>query len=682
MDARRCLLDAPAPAASSLSQQRRWLMVALLGLAGVLINANWSLPTGGVALALGGFAAYFAVRIFSPVQMALAAAVSAAGGLGDWHQAFAPAMLAILTLEGLALPLMLRRLPKWSPIRLDVLFWLMIGMPLAWLATSFLPGFTATEQFLTVLRLAIGAVLGVTMGELLYGVLLIGSGKKFREYLPSVSIDSAVLSVLMLGAAVPNAFWLEAAIGQEPSTIKALSPLAGPVPSLVAAYRAAEWYALASLGLGILLVTSLAAVISVPVSRLAARISDTLADLQGAEPGNPRYASELDRVSALLGTLDDEMQSQRQRLLNKRRRIQVIIEHGGLVFYSIDPRKPRQISSITPNVMQMLGYSEEEVMRPGWLVTHLHREDRRNPPMYTGDFSENKSHAGEYRLRHKDGHYVWVHDCVVAGDSGKAGHEEYIGFVIDISDRKASAERLLQAGKLESLGRVAAGVAHELNQPLNFIKLASHNMLRRLSDGTLEEATTAKKLDQILHQVERAASIVQHVRTFGQRSPVRSEVIAIGEVFTPVDDLLKGQLARSDITLSHLPYDAGLQVMVNPVRLEQVLINLIVNARDSILERQKTSPGAGEIVVATQTLGNNIQIVVEDNGKGIDSSKLDILFEPFYTTKPPQEGTGLGLSVSYGIIAEAGGSIHAEKRDNGARFVIRLPLVRPKLAVA
>ena len=81
MDARRCLLDAPAPAASSLSQQRRWLMVALLGLAGVLINANWSLPTGGVALALGGFAAYFAVRIFSPVQMALAAAVSAAGGL-------------------------------------------------------------------------------------------------------------------------------------------------------------------------------------------------------------------------------------------------------------------------------------------------------------------------------------------------------------------------------------------------------------------------------------------------------------------------------------------------------------------------------------------------------------------------------------------------------------------------
>lgn len=302
--------------------------------------------------------------------------------------------------------------------------------------------------------------------------------------------------------------------------------------------------------------------------------------------------------------------------------------------------------------------------------------------MYTGDFSGNRSHAGEYRLRHKNGHYVWVHDCVVAGEAGKAGHDEYIGFVIDISDRKAAAERLLQAGKLESLGRVAAGVAHELNQPLNFIKLASHNMLRRLSDGTLEEGAAAKKLDQILHQVERAASIVQHVRTFGQRSPIRPEVIEIGEVFTPVNDLLKGQLARLDIALTHLPYDAGLQVMVNPVRLEQVLINLIVNARDSIVERQKTSPGSGEIVITTQPRGNNLQIIVDDNGKGIDCGKIDILFEPFYTTKSPQEGTGLGLSVSYGIIAEAGGSIHAENTDRGARFVIQLPLIRPKLAVA
>lgn len=680
MEKRGFLIDTPLPVARRLSQQRGWLAAALLGFAGAVINANWAWHAGGVALALGSFLAYFAVRIFSPAQMAVALAISTAGALGQWHQAFAAAALAILTLEGLALPVMLKRHAKWSPVHLDLLFWLTIGMPLAWLATTFVPDLTTTGQLAIVLKLAICAVLGVTIGELLYGGLLIGSGKKLREYLPSISIDSAVLSLLMLGAAIPTSFWLEVVADQHSAVLPAFFSFAAA--GMVAGDRAAELYGLTSFGLGIVLVAVLAAVISLPVSRLAARISDTLADLQEAEPAKPHSASELDRMFALLDGLDHQMQSQRQRLLNKRRRIQVIIEHGGLVLYSIDPRRPREISSITPNVMQMLGYSEEEVMQPGWLFKHLHREDRRKPPMYTGDFNDQKSHTGEYRLRHKDGHYVWVHDCVVAGEPGKAGQDEYIGFVLDITDRKAAAERLLQAGKLESLGRVAAGVAHELNQPLNFIKLAGHNMLRRLSDGTFEEAMIAKKLDQILHQVDRAASIVQHVRTFGQRSPIRSEVIAIGEVFTPVEELLKGQLTRSDVTLTYGPYDAGLQVMIDPMRLEQVLINLIVNARDSIVERQKTSPGAGEIVITTQPRGNTVQIIVEDNGRGIDSSKIGILFEPFYTTKSPQEGTGLGLSVSYGILAEAGGSIHAENTHKGARFVIQLPLIQPKPAVA
>lgn len=152
-------------------------------------------------------------------------------------------------------------------------------------------------------------------------------------------------------------------------------------------------------------------------------------------------------------------------------------------------------------------------------------------------------------------------------------------------------------------------------------------------------------------------------------------MIAVGKVIRDVVSLLKGQLDLKDISLHHDPISPDIKVRVHPVRLGQVLINLVINARDSILLRRETGTTPSTITISAKETDGLVEITVEDTGTGIPSEQLPLLFEPFFTTKSPQEGTGLGLSVSYGIVADVGGTIRAENTNDGARFVISLPLV-------
>jgi len=251
---------------------------------------------------------------------------------------------------------------------------------------------------------------------------------------------------------------------------------------------------------------------------------------------------------------------------------------------------------------------------------------------------------------------------------------------MDISERKAAAEQLLQADKMASLGRMISGTAHELNQPLNFIKMAVSNLRENAVRGRMDADRFLPKLEKILAQVERASAILLQMRIFGRipkESPypinVKATVDAVVMMAAPQLELDGTQVEVTDKGEVH--------VRALPVLLEQVLLNLLLNANDAIRARYGTGNAAeGRIKITVKRRNKLAVITVEDNGAGIPAEVLRNIFDPFYTTKAPKDGTGLGLSISYGIVSDLGGVIRARSSGNGAHFTIELPLAEAAVA--
>jgi len=248
---------------------------------------------------------------------------------------------------------------------------------------------------------------------------------------------------------------------------------------------------------------------------------------------------------------------------------------------------------------------------------------------------------------------------------------------IDITDRKASEAQLIQAGKLATLGETAAGMVHELSQPLNIIRLAAEGTLLRLSRGRDDQDYQKQQFERIDQQATRMSEIIEHIRIFCRKDS------SDFELFDPIDsidqsiDLISRQLATSGTKLTVALAEEKVHVNGRPVQLEQVILNLLSNARDAV-ESQKSSENnaayEGEISIAAEIRDDReVVIRISDNGGGIPEESLAQLFEPFYTTKEPGQGTGLGLSISYGIILNMNGEITARNETDGAVFEIRLP---------
>ena len=301
----------------------------------------------------------------------------------------------------------------------------------------------------------------------------------------------------------------------------------------------------------------------------------------------------------------------------------------------------------------------------------------------------------EFRIVRPDGTVRWI------AAKGKTLRDEtgspvsMIGAHIDITERKAAEHRigklleeagqreralrdkqdqLIQAAKLVSLGEMATGVAHEINNPLNNISLFAGNILDGLEHGAdvTAEGLTGN-LKRILQQVKRAAAIVNHLRTFARASSPGHEQVAIDTIVSAAYALMEEQLrlAGIQVTMDLAPGDP--QVQGNSIHLEQVFVNLFGNARDALA----TVP-IKQLTIRTAVKPSTVQIFVQDSGNGIDANAHARVFDPFFTTKPVGEGTGLGLSISYGIIKDHGGEISVVSTPGeGATFVIELPLLSP-----
>ena len=236
-------------------------------------------------------------------------------------------------------------------------------------------------------------------------------------------------------------------------------------------------------------------------------------------------------------------------------------------------------------------------------------------------------------------------------------------------ERKESAAQIIQASKLATLGEMATSVAHELNQPLSIIRMAAGNARRRMSKNSADPEYLIDKLERIEEQTSRAAAIIDHMRMFGREATEDPEPIDPRSVVMNALDLMGEQLRLEGISVvTQLAEDCP-SVLGHAIQMEQVVLNLLTNARDAMSERD----GESKITLRVFSDHKGVHIISEDTGGGIAEEALPRIFEPFYTTKEMGKGTGLGLSVGYGIVRDMDGTIRAENIGDGARFSITLP---------
>ncbi|MGE5514352.1 MAG: PAS-domain containing protein [Bacteroidota bacterium] len=245
----------------------------------------------------------------------------------------------------------------------------------------------------------------------------------------------------------------------------------------------------------------------------------------------------------------------------------------------------------------------------------------------------------------------------------------YIGSLIDITSQKRAEEQLVQAAKLATLGQIASEVAHELNQPLSIIRMSAETCLQ-IRDGD-DRDRLERKLSTIVGQVRRMAEIVDHLRSFSRLESGDKRPFSPAPVVASAIRLLSPHFQLDDIALVTDIDPACPDIFGQPTQMEQVLLNLLSNARDAV--RDHRPGGAGQVEIRLWASDDTISLSVHDNGGGIADAVWPQVFEPFFTTKGDGTGTGLGLSISSNIIAGMGGRISGCNIGDGARFLISLP---------
>jgi PAS domain S-box-containing protein len=279
----------------------------------------------------------------------------------------------------------------------------------------------------------------------------------------------------------------------------------------------------------------------------------------------------------------------------------------------------------------------------------------------------------EARVRRKDGSVMWTltNASLVPDEAGRLSTVE--GTVYDITDRKRMEQQnLLHAQKMEAVGRLAGGVAHDFNNLLQ----AGLSLTQSLqAEGECPEPA-ADRLDELERTLLRGAQLTRQLLLFSRRDKPRPEVLDLNEVVEETAALL-GRLVRENIVIGLHMGDGPLAVEIDRGRLEQVLMNLAINGSDAM-------PQGGSLLMRTRkTSAGQALLTVEDTGCGVPEAIRDRIFDPYFTTKDAEQGTGLGLSVVHGIVTEYGGSIEVHTREGvGTRFEVVLPLAADAGAAA
>ncbi len=249
----------------------------------------------------------------------------------------------------------------------------------------------------------------------------------------------------------------------------------------------------------------------------------------------------------------------------------------------------------------------------------------------------------------------------------------------ELKKRQKQQQLLIQKSKLESMGELSAGIAHEINQPLGGISMGLDNILFKMSLGEISDNYLTSKFEALFQDIDRIRQIINHVRVFSrdQQSGLL-ETFQLNEVIKSAVSLVNNQYSSHNIDLQLYFGNEDLWVKGNKYKIEQVLLNLLSNAKFAVDEKQKSKSGKGykkQIRISTFSSDGFVIFEVEDNGSGIYKKDLDNIFDPFFTTKDVENGTGLGLSVSYGIIKEMKGHFDVESELNKfTKMKVSLPI--------
>jgi len=284
------------------------------------------------------------------------------------------------------------------------------------------------------------------------------------------------------------------------------------------------------------------------------------------------------------------------------------------------------------------------------------------------------------RRRHirKGGEPFYVN--IVACHAVHLGKENVIATTTDINETVEKEAQLVQASKLATLGTLASGMAHELTQPLNVIQVASDFFLKKIKKGEeISKDELSIMAEEIGSHVDRASKVIKHMREFARQSDLTRSELNINE---PIKDVFKvmGQQLRVHQIGVELDLDPNLpHIMAEHNRLEQVFVNLVTNAMyamDDKALRWRDKKWKKLLKIKSFPYDNKVVVTISDTGKGIPTEIMDKIFEPFFTTREVGQGTGLGMSISYRIISDYGGTIEIESEvDKGTTFTLKFPAV-------
>ncbi len=279
----------------------------------------------------------------------------------------------------------------------------------------------------------------------------------------------------------------------------------------------------------------------------------------------------------------------------------------------------------------------------------------------------------------KDGSRIWLENRSfrIEWEGGPA----ICTTLFDITERKEAQAQLVQASKLATLGEMASGIAHELNQPLSVVGMAAELSLMSMEEGEFDTEFVRRKLGTIVGQKERMAGIVNHMRLFSRKDKAELESFDPLQSVSGAVRLIDKQFHASGIDLEEDLPASSRNVSGHPSQLEQVVLNLLTNARDAVLGKMDGGNPRGRRIAPKVRVSlvddkrrKTVVVSVSDNGGGIPEPALKRIFDPFFTTKTEGHGTGLGLSIGYSIIDSMGGRIEARNANGGAAFQISLPV--------
>jgi PAS domain S-box-containing protein len=249
----------------------------------------------------------------------------------------------------------------------------------------------------------------------------------------------------------------------------------------------------------------------------------------------------------------------------------------------------------------------------------------------------------------------------------------------DISQRKKMEQQLIHTERMAGLGEMAAGIAHEINQPLNIMSLSFENILYDLNmKKTIDEVSLRDRSDKIFESIFRIGKIIDHIRVFSrEQQDYILTLFDVNESIINAQSMVAEQFGLKNIELVNILNKKSSKVVGNTYKFEQVILNLLLNAKDTLQEKEAISNQEFHKIIEIKTLEDEHNIFVEivDNGVGIKPDELHKIMLPFYSTKEPGKGTGLGLSISFGIIKEMNGNIEVTSDfSSGTKMRIILPI--------